>query len=263
MKYLFLFGFLLPFISPAHTQISHTSATVDSNFHIYLALGQSNMAGRGKVEGKYSRMMHDRVYMMDREGEWVQARHPVHFDKPSVIGVGPSLSFGFYMARKHKKERIGLVPCAVGGTSIELWTPGAYDDVTGTHPWDDAEWRIREAMKHGIVKGVIWHQGESDARPDRAERYIANLTELIDRLRRLTGNPQLPVVVGELGQYREVYQTINQILAEVPQNIPYTAVAVSKGLSPMEDGTHFTAKSAHKLGLRMAHQMHTLEKKIQ
>lgn len=262
MKYLFILSFLLHFSLPGHTQTTQVLASVDSNFHIYLALGQSNMAGRGEVTDKYATMGHDRVWMMDQNEEWVMARHPVHFDKPAVVGVGPSLSFGIFMAKKQKGKRIGLVPCAVGGTSIQHWKPGAYDDRTDTHPWDDAEKRMREAMKSGVVKGVIWHQGESDTSPDRAARYLDDLKDLIHRLRKLTGNPHLPVVVGELGQYRPVYQSINTVLAQVPDAIPYTAVAPSKRLKAMSDGTHLDSKSAHKMGLRMAKQMWKLQKTI-
>lgn len=260
MKYILIFGFVLHFSLLGHTQGSHTSTSVDSNFYIYLAMGQSNMAGRGEVTEKYAQMEHDRVVMLDKSENWVRASHPVHFDKPAVIGVGPALSFGIRMARKHKNQKIGLVPCAVGGTSIQHWKPGAYDDRTDTHPWDDAEVRIREAMKHGVVKGVIWHQGESDTSPEKAARYLEDLRDLIERLRELTQNPQLPVVVGELGRYKEVYQSINQVLQEVPDSIPFTAVASSSGLKPMSDGVHFESKSAHRLGKRMAKQMWYLEK---
>lgn len=194
-----LSGFLLMAIQPSSAQSISTPETVDSSFYIYLAMGQSNMAGRGKVEGKYARMKHRRVFMMDKDEKWVKARNPVHFDKPKIAGVGPALSFGIEMAKAHKKKKIGLVPCAVGGTSIQHWKPGAYDDHTDTHPWDDAVVRIKEAMKKGGIKGVIWHQGESDSSPEKVAHYLADLQGLIQRVRDLVGNPDLPFVAGQLG----------------------------------------------------------------
>jgi hypothetical protein len=55
------------------------------------------------------------------------------------------------------------VPCAVGGTSIRLWQPGAYDTKTDTRPYDDMLYRVTQAMLHGTLKGILWHQGESDS----------------------------------------------------------------------------------------------------
>lgn len=262
MKYLLIFGIFFLTTSSAQTQTAQPATTVDSSFYIYLAMGQSNMAGRGEVTDTYAGMEPQRVYMMDKEQNWVQAHHPVHFDKPTVVGVGPSLSFGIQMAGSHKGQKIGLVPCAVGGTSIQTWKPGAYDKVTDTHPWDDAEARIREAMKSGVIKGVIWHQGESDSAPEKAAHYAADLSRLIDRIRDLVGNPQLPFVAGELGHYKEVYGNINRVLVEIPEMIPFTAVASARKLEPKEDGVHFDSPSADLLGRRMAKQMKKLEKSI-
>lgn len=259
MKYILISGFLLLTSQSGFSQTPN-STSVDSNFYIYLALGQSNMAGRGEITDKYAGMKHPRVFMMDKNQDWVQAHHPVHFDKPAVVGVGPSLSFGIKMAGIHPDQKIGLLPCAVGGTSIQHWKPGAYDDRTDTHPWDDAEERIREAMKSGVIKGVIWHQGESDAAPEKAAHYAQDLADLIQRIRDLVGNPHLPFVAGELGHYKEVYGNINAVLKELPDKVPFTAIASARGLKPKEDGTHFDSRSAHRLGKRMASQMKRLEK---
>lgn len=255
----FLLGFLLMTTQPASAQSVTKSESADSSFYIYLVMGQSNMAGRGKVDGRYARMKHRRVFMMDKNQEWVKASHPVHFDKPRVVGVGPALSFGMEMAKTHKRKKIGLVPCAVGGTSIQHWKPGAYDDRTDTHPWDDAVVRIKEAMADGVIKGVIWHQGESDSAPEKAARYFSDLEDLIQRIRALVGDPDLPFVAGELGRYKDQYQNINKVLEQLSGRVSGTAVASSLGLTPLEDGVHFDSKSANLLGRRMAERMKIIE----
>ncbi|HLU94645.1 MAG TPA: sialate O-acetylesterase [Membranihabitans sp.] len=262
MKYLLIIEIILLTTFYGHTQSSLPPPTVDSNFYIYLALGQSNMAGRGEVTENYAEMGHPRLLMMDQDQNWIVAHHPVHFDKPTIVGVGPSLSFGIKMAENHLDQKIGLVPCAVGGTSIQHWKPGAYDDRTDTHPWNDAEVRIRKAMRSGVIKGVIWHQGESDTAPEKAANYAADLSRLIERIRDLVGDPRLPFVAGELGQYKEVYGSINRVLSTIPDSIPYTAVASSNKLKPKDDGVHFDAPSADRLGRRMAKKMKKLEKSL-
>ena len=234
-------------------------ARPDPNFHLYLLMGQSNMAGRGVITDSPKALNHNRVYMLNARGEWVPARHPVHFDKPTVIGVGPGLSFGVQMALANPNVRIGLVPCAVGGTGIDRWQPGAYDEATKTHPYDDAVQRIENARQCGVVKGMLWHQGESDSNPDGAVAYLPKLAQLIERVRGLTGQSALPVVVGELGQYKEIYRLINVKLPKLPALVPHTAVATSEGLTHKGDQTHFDGASAHEYGHRYAKRMLALQ----
>lgn len=252
---LFFFAFSLA--------LCHGQGKPDPNFHIYLLVGQSNMAGRGEVAGKYATEGNPALLMLDKDNQWVPAKNPLHFDKPKVAGVGPGMAFGLAMAEGAGKVRIGLVPCAVGGSSIEAWKPGAYDSATKTHPYDDAMKRIAVAMQQGVFKGVLWHQGESDSDPVKAANYLPKLVTLIGAFRTAMNNPRLPVVVGELGPYKAVYANINNVLKELPQAVPNTAVASSEGLVHKGDQTHFDSPSAETLGLRFAAAMKALQKSRQ
>ncbi len=118
-------------------------------FHLYLLAGQSNMAGRGAVEAEDT-VINSRVWMLTKDNEWKPAKEPLHFDKPGITGVGPGLAFGKAMAAAGTSIIIGLIPCAVGGTSINLWNEGQYDSVTKMHPYDDAISRTKQAMKGGV-----------------------------------------------------------------------------------------------------------------
>ncbi|HUU42399.1 MAG TPA: sialate O-acetylesterase, partial [Planctomycetota bacterium] len=60
--------------------VANAEGTPKSKVHVYLLLGQSNMAGRGKVEPQ-DREMHPRVFMLTKEGTWVPASEPVQFDR--------------------------------------------------------------------------------------------------------------------------------------------------------------------------------------
>ena len=258
MHHLLSLLFLMITTSMVQAQ-TDSCAQVDSNFHLYLLMGQSNMAGRGPITDSLRDESNARVYMLNAQSEWVPARHPVHFDKPKVAGVGPGLSFGVQMAEASPAVRIGLVPCAVGGTSIARWQPGAYDDATKTHPYDDAVKRIENAMRCGVVKGLLWHQGESDSNPASAAGYLPKLAELIARVRQLTGQPNLPIVAGELGRYKAVYEPINAELRKLPATVPHTALATSEGLTDKGDSTHFDGASADAYGRRYAVQMLRLQ----
>ena len=240
----------------------NVSSNADSLFDLYLLIGQSNMAGRGEIADEYKNEGNSNVLMLDKENHWVQARHPLHFDKPSVVGVGPGLSFGIKMAKKNHGHKIGLIPCAVGGTSINTWKPGGFDEATKTHPYDDMIVRLQEAQKNGIIKGVIWLHGESDSNPEKAKDYLAKLEELINRIRTVTNNPSLPFVAGELGRYKEQYRHINKELAKLPAIVKYTEVASSKGFIDKGDSTHFNSASAEKYGVRFAKAMKRLQKRM-
>jgi hypothetical protein len=233
----------------------------DPNFHIYILMGQSNMSGRGILTEEFERMADVNVVMLNKDQQWVPAKHPLHFDKPKMVAVGPGLSFGITMARKSPNVKIGLVPCAVGGSSIEVWQPGAYYESTKSHPYDDALARIKKAMRAGIVKGVLWHQGESNSSAEGAEKYLTQLKKLIENLRAEVHNKNLPFVAGELGRYREKYKYVNDELHKLPASVRYTAIASSEGLTHKGDGTHLDALSAKILGERLAEKMLEIEKR--
>lgn len=240
---------------------SFVQAQVDSSFHLYILMGQSNMAGRGPITDEFKNDGNPRVFMLNKNMEWVTAQNPLHFDKPKVAGVGPGLAFGVDMAKANPKVKIGLIPCAVGGTPIDHWKPGEFNKATNTHPYDDALVRIKEAMKSGLIKGVIWHQGEANSSPKKAPLYLAQLDTLVNRIRKEVGNPKLPFIVGELGRYRNNYQLVNTELAKVPSSIPFTGLATSEGLVHKGDTTHFDGTSANTLGHRFAAKMLEVQKK--
>lgn len=228
---------------------------------IFLLMGQSNMAGRGKITEEFKNLGNNKVLMLNANHEWVLAKHPIHFDKPKAVGVGPGLAFGMALADAYPKDTIYLVPCAVGGTSISKWEPGAFDQATQTHPYDDAVMRIKAAMKKGKITGAIWLQGESDSNPKAAAVYLSKLKTLIERIRTETNKPKLPFVVGELGTFRNNYALINSELNKLTSSISYTALVTSENLTHKGDTTHFDGASATVYGERFAKEMLTLMKK--
>ncbi len=224
-------------------------ALIDKNFYIFLLAGQSNMAGRGFVDDS-SKLTNDSIFMLNKNNEWVLATDPVHFDKKEA-GVGPAISFARALLKSNPNIKIGLVPSAVGGSSIRFWQPDS--TYIGWHPYDDAIARVKNAQNYGTLKGVLWHQGESDDSPKGSARYMQQLSELIARFRKEFQTPNLPFVAGELGYFHPPY--INDILKNVPTKIPFSAVVNSAGLIANPDKIHFTTSSARELGRRYAQSM--------
>lgn len=224
----------------------------DSNFHIYLLIGQSNMAGRGPVDEE-SKQVNKNILVLDSQNHWVAATDPLHFDKP-VAGVGPGIGFAKNMLRVN--EKIGLVPCAWGGSPIKVWQPG--EKYFDAHPYDDALFRVRIAMQTGVLKGILWHQGESDNDSAKALLYIKKLQELVNRLRNDLQMPNLPFVAGEIGYFNKV-DLINKEINKLPQVTTNTAVVSAEGLVDKGDHLHFSTASARELGKRYADAMKKLQ----
>src|SRR5690606_31425770 len=109
----------------------------DESIHVYVLMGQSNMAGRGKITDEFRTQGQERVIMLASNYAWGQARHPIHFEKPKMASAGRGLSIGIGIAAPNPKTLVGLVPCAVVGTSIRRWVHGGDDSVTRTYPYDD------------------------------------------------------------------------------------------------------------------------------
>lgn len=230
--------------------------------HLYLLIGQSNMAGRGVVE-EVDKKPHARVLMFTKEGTWAPALDPLHFDKPNIAGVGLGSTFGRVMADADPGITIGLVPCAVGGTPLERWQKGR--DL-----YEQAMVRIQAAMKDGILKGVLWHQGEGDAAdPEKATSYATRLAAMVGDLRKDLGAPDVPFVAGKLGEFLadttkdgrpSHWKTVNVQIAGLPALVEHAAVVESAGLKHKGDVVHFDSASLREFGRRYAQAMQKLQK---
>jgi mannose-6-phosphate isomerase-like protein (cupin superfamily) len=236
----------------------------DPHFHIYLLLGQSNMAGRGRIEAQ-DQETHPRVLALDQENEWVFAADPLHYDKP-IAAVGPGLTFGKTMAEHDPGVRIGLVPCAAGGSPITSWEPGGYWEQTRSHPYDDMLARARVAAEVGVLAGALWHQGESDSNEADAPLYEQRLVGLIQRLRADLGASELPFVCATLGEFVVLRNPwageVNAVLRRIAELSSHTACVEARGLGHKGDKTHFHAQAARELGRRYARAMIALQRRV-
>lgn len=225
--------------------------------HLFLLVGQSNMAGRGDVEAS-DRQPLPNVVALDAAGRWVAATDPLHWDKPSA-GVGLARTFALHYLQTHPGVSVGFIPAAVGGSPISSWAPGAYyeDTDTKSHPYDDALGRARPALKRGTLTGILWHQGESDRSAELAPKYQQALTELIARFRRDLNAPKVPFLIGQLGEFAgapwdEHARSIDVAQRQVASSVPLTAFVPAHGLGAKPDHLHFDAPALRELGRRYA-----------
>jgi len=222
-----------------------------SNFEIFILAGQSNMAGRGKLDEE-SRQPKPRIFALNKDGQWQPAVDPLHWDKPAA-GTGIGRPFAEIIAARFPSDSIGLVPTACGGSPISTWSPGQSWKQTNSNPWDDAIARAKRAMQDGTVKAILWHQGESDATEKDAPLYAQRLEDLITRFRTELGVPDLPFIIGQIGRFpakpwdahREAVDAAQRAVAKKMKNVRFVP---AEGFTSIGDSLHFDTPSLRVFG---------------
>lgn len=246
---------LLAFFVSVFASAADAPLPTKDKFYLFLLVGQSNMAGRGVVE-EQDKVVNPRVLMLSKEGQWVPAMDPMHFDKPAA-GVGLGKTFGQIIADANPGVTIGLIPCAVGGSPIDAWKPGVFYPPTKSHPWDDMVKRVETALPAGTLKGILWHQGESDSTAELAPTYGEKLHDLINRLRELVKAPEVPFIAGQMGKFDGVPWSPEKVLVDkahqdLPKSATRTAFVTAEGLNHKGDKVHFDSAAYRELGKRYA-----------
>ena len=224
---------------------------VPDEMQLFLLIGQSNMAGRGKPEAQ-DKITDPRIWMMNKKMNWVLAKDPVHFDKP-IAGVGLSSEFARALVARDADAKIGLIPCAMGGSSMDEWNPDG-------ELFDNAVARTCEAMKRGKLTGILWHQGEADSNADRVATYSDRFSTMIAQLRAKLHAETVPVVMGELVQSRPENAAFNAALPTISAAVPHCTWVSSQGLEDRGDKLHFSPAAFRELGRRYAAAFLDLQK---
>lgn len=215
----------------------------------FLMLGQSNMAGRGflhEVEPIYN----EKIKVL-RNGQWQMMTEPINYDRP-VAGVSLAASFAEAFAKANQNEKIGLIPCAEGGSSLDDWHP---QGTLFQHALSEA----RFALENSQICGILWHQGESDSHNSLHETYYEKLSLIIETLRKELKLHHVPVMIGELGdflgktgfgKYSSEFQEINKQLRRFAYEQQNCYFVSAEGLTSNPDGIHLNAVSQRKFGFR-------------
>lgn len=226
------------------------------NFWIFIMAGQSNMAGRGFVEPKDT-IPTSRVYTIDKEKNWITAKEPLHFYESSRTGLDCGLSFGKELStRLNDSIYIGLIPCAVGGSSVEQWLGDSL--FRGVSLFTNFTEKAEFASKYGTIKGILWHQGENNANKKQFKNYKDNLESLFYKFRKVVNNDSLPIFAGELGSFLNAQEfgtypdSINYVLKLISSENKNVHIIQTNDLKHKGDYLHFDSESQRLLGKRFA-----------
>lgn len=251
----------------------------DSNFHIYLCFGQSNMEGNAQPETVDKQNVPERFKMMAavdfsnpsrKKGEWYTAVPPLC---RQGTGLTPADYFGRTLVEKLPEEvSVGVINVAVGGAKIELFMQEYKDAyIAGEADWfkgycaqygNDPLGRLVEmgqkAQKVGVIKGILLHQGESN---NGEAAWAGKVAKIYKRLCYYLGlNPeQVPLLAGETlyeDQGGACSWHNSAALPNLKKEIPNSYVISAKGIPGNNtDPWHFSAAGYRELGRRYAVQM--------
>jgi hypothetical protein len=213
----------------------------------FLMIGQSNMAGRGFAK-EVEPIQNPDLYVL-RNGRWIPMYVPVNPDRRTA-GISLAESFADAYARKHG-AKVGLIPCADGGTSVTQWQPGEV-------LFENAVFQAQLAMRSSELLGIIWHQGEADCSDERREKYFERCMRVMCEIRQRLGVSDIPIVIGGLGDFLihrpEVdlhnYDLLNREFERVAGALDRAAFVSANGLLSNPDMLHFNAASLREFGLR-------------
>ncbi|MDR1585241.1 MAG: T9SS type A sorting domain-containing protein [Prevotellaceae bacterium] len=225
---------------------------------IYICLGQSNMSGYGEIANEDRGVIED-TYLLTPNTNFEPAEVPLN--KYSTISNGTyakiNPAYGFAKALIGKSTNpVGLLVNARNGSAIDWWKKGN----TQYKLYEQTLERAKEARKWGSVKGILWHQGESDswqasAYPDLLEAWVNDFrADLGDT------NNEIYFVAGELAYWRQNgtgSTAFNEMIRTISTFIPNSDWVSADELTPWAntDDPHFDRESNIILGERYAEKV--------
>lgn len=229
----------------------------NSNDLIFILAGQSNMAGFGttaKLPSAYRKMPPNVTFYFNG--------YPANMSR--FARFGPEIGFAHAISRRFPHKNIKLIKFAVGGTSLFAWDPRwslgkarLTRNASAGPLFKKLLQTIRNHIDNGAqLAGVLWMQGETDARySGAANTYMQNLSLFVRALRRELKAPHLAFFMGEVDPpiaafpYRDIVRKAQQ---QSSSRIHNSLLVSTKGLSKRNDHLHYNTEGQLALGLRFA-----------
>lgn len=256
------------------------------DYDVYILAGQSNMDGRGNAADL------EKPFAAPQAGTLIYYTNPANPGKKGEAKVssgwtelapgysigpgardkglrsmtfGPEVSFASAIAKAVPSDNpIAIIKIARGGTNLHTdWSPDGYMYKAFLAEVRAATKSLAGNGRHtATIRGVVWHQGESDAGHERKHpgSYQDNLEELIANIRKALKDDDLPFVIGELAQTKpKAFREMQRKIATDNERVGFTS---STGLGviggPKNDQTHFNAGAQITFGKRYAQTLATL-----
>ncbi len=269
----------LSFVAALLLFTAKTLAAPDPNFYIYLCFGQSNMESGGRME-QMDRTVDKRFQVMAdfdarnrgwKKGNWYDAVPPLAARGSGICMVD---YFGRTMvADLPKNFRVGVIKVSVPGCKIELFEKGTFKTYVATAP----SWMVnyvnryggspyqylvdmaKVAQKDGVIKGILLHQGESNANDHDWPKKVKGVYDNLIKDPNLKPE-EVPLLAGETvnADQKGACAGFNKIMAELPKTLPNSYVISSAGCTCNSDHMHFNSAGSREFGKRYGEKMLSL-----
>lgn len=254
------------------------SADPDPNFHIYLCFGQSNMESGGRMNDA-DKEVDERFRVMadfDNANRGLEKDHWYHA-VPPLTAKGRGICMVDYFGRTllaglPEKVRVGVIKVSVPGCKIELFEKDTFQGYIenerdwmknlvknyGGNPYQYLVDMAKAAQKDGVIKGILLHQGESNAGdkewPNKVKGVYDNLIKDLN-----LKAEEVPLLAGELVHADQEGRCagFNEIMAELPKTVPNAHVISSAGCTT-DDKLHFNSAGSREFGKRYGEKMLSL-----
>ncbi|OWM80692.1 hypothetical protein CDL15_Pgr006722 [Punica granatum] len=229
--------------------------------NIFLLAGQSNMSGRGGVKrDKTGYLAWDGVVppecepdpsisRLDANLTWELAKEPLHegIDAKRINGVGPGMPFAHEILKlKPDYGTIGLVPCALAGSSIDRWQ-------RGTALYDRLMLRANVSVQGGgKIQALLWQQGGSDSESiGDAIAYQPKLSKFFSDVREDLKSPDLIILQIAIAPGKKRFTSLVRS-AQFTVEDPNIRTVDTEGMPVEWDHVHLTTQGQIQLGKILA-----------
>ena len=222
--------------------------------HVFLLVGQSNMVGRPTFDGgegypdgtlQYPKATgYDSGYT---DTTTIAASPPLQHWDATAGDMGLALQFAIDY-HQQTNAQVVLIPAADGGTGFAAnnWNPGnpQYEHAI------NATNALMAANPDWLLKGILWHQGESDASNASYYHQFYRIVQLM-REQIVVADETTPFIVGQLfiGNTSTAIVRNSNVISVTPQYNYHTAFVSSNQLTSY-DNLHFDAASLRTFGSR-------------
>ena len=198
---------------------------------------------------------------------------------------GPELTFGRHLRKLKPNKKIAIIKYSRGGTSIDpeapnakgfgCWHPafeGGKGEGEDVNQYDHFLATLQKALATGdidgdeeedrlVIAGIVWMQGESDAFTEPvAERYEANLKNLMDHIRRTFSEKDGDAKAEGKRKMMAYGDTVREAQAAFVKKDENAALVTSTDGYTFVDAWHYDTESNIDFGRQFAKAMAALEK---
>lgn len=245
---------------PAAMKISGTTVTIVQDLlvgDVWLASGQSNMERqlgprdkqREIIGWKEAAATADFPLIREYKVPKKFSSTPIDDTKGRWSVCSPDTAKGFsavafFFARDLQPEvrvPLGLVTSSWGGTEVESWTASEAIKELGIGGGEVKNEHSPSGLYNGMiapllpfpVKGVIWYQGESNAK--NAREYGVRFPAMIADWREKWNSPELPFLFVQIAPHKNMVPELRESQFLTLAKSPKTAMAVITDVGDAED----------------------------